>query len=48
MTGANYFLEHVTPNFFFHLAHTYAILRHNGVAIGKKDYLGPLTQTLPS
>jgi len=43
MTGADYFLEHVTPNFFFHAAHVYAILRHNGVSIGKKDYLGPLT-----
>jgi hypothetical protein len=45
MTGQNYFYEHVTPNFFFHLSHTYAILRHNGVPLGKKDYLGALTQT---
>lgn len=45
MTGANYFLEHVVPNFHFHLTMTYAILRHNGVHLGKKDYLGPLTQT---
>ena len=44
MTGANYFMEHVLPNFFFHLTHTYAILRSNGVAVGKKDYLGTLTQ----
>jgi len=47
MTGADYFVEHVLPNFYFHLAHTYAILRHNGVNIGKRDYLGPLTQRLP-
>jgi hypothetical protein len=45
MTGQNYFHEHVTPNFYFHLSHTYAILRHNGVPLGKKDYLGALTQT---
>jgi uncharacterized protein len=45
MTGANYFVEHVMPNFFFHLTHSYALLRHNGVAIGKRDYLGKLTQT---
>lgn len=47
MTGHDYFLEHVVPNFFFHAAHTYAILRHNGVSIGKRDYLGPLTQHAP-
>jgi uncharacterized protein len=47
MTGADYFLEHVVPNFFFHLSTAYAILRHNGVAIGKRDYLGALTQTAP-
>ena len=43
MNAKDYFLEHVTPNFYFHLAHTYAILRHNGVSIGKKDYLGELS-----
>jgi hypothetical protein len=43
MTGANYFLQHVVPNFFFHASHVYAILRHNGVGLGKKDYLGALT-----
>jgi hypothetical protein len=47
MTGKDYFLEHVQPNFFFHAAHTYAILRHNGVPLGKKDYLGALSQRLP-
>lgn len=47
MTGADYFHEHVVPNFFFHLTHTYALLRHNGVALGKKDYLGALTQRMP-
>jgi len=47
MTGKDYFFEHVQPNFFFHAAHTYAILRHNGVPVGKKDYLGPLSQRLP-
>ena len=47
MSGADYFLEHAVPNFFFHLAHAYAILRHNGVPLGKRDYLGALTQRLP-
>ena len=47
MTGADYFLEHVQPNFFFHVSHCYAILRHNGVPVGKKDYLGALTQRMP-
>ncbi len=43
MNGADYFLEHAVPNFFFHLTHAYAILRHNGVPVGKRDYLGTLT-----
>ncbi|MCX5742887.1 MAG: DUF1993 domain-containing protein [Proteobacteria bacterium] len=48
MTGADYFMEHVVPNFFFHLSHVYAILRHYGVPLGKRDYLGALTQKLPA
>jgi hypothetical protein len=40
MTGADYFIEHTIPNFFFHLTTAYAILRHNGVAVGKRDFLG--------
>jgi len=47
MTGADYFIEHALPNFYFHLTTVYAILRHNGVPIGKRDYLGTLTQKLP-
>jgi len=47
MTGADYFIEHAQPNFFFHIAHAYAILRHNGVSVGKRDYLGALSQRLP-
>lgn len=41
-TAAEYFVEYVMPNFFFHFTTAYAILRHNGVDIGKRDYLGPL------
>jgi hypothetical protein len=47
MTGADYFVEHAVPNFFFHLSHTYAILRHNGVNLGKRDYLGPISLRSP-
>jgi len=43
MSATDYFREHAQPNFFFHLTTTYAILRHNGVNLGKKDYLGALT-----
>jgi hypothetical protein len=43
MTGADYFVEHAIPNFFFHAVHVYAILRHNGVTLGKTDYLGKLS-----
>jgi hypothetical protein len=47
MTGHDYFVEHVTPNFFFHLTHVYALLRHNGVGVGKRDYLGTLSKRMP-
>ena len=40
MTGADYFVEHTVPNFYFHLTTAYAILRHNGVSVGKRDFLG--------
>lgn len=38
--GLAFLLDHVLPNFYFHLTTTYAILRHNGVGIGKRDFLG--------
>ncbi len=38
--GRDYVLQHALPNFFFHVTTAYAILRHKGVAIGKRDYLG--------
>ena len=47
MTGADYFLEHALPNFYFHATHVYAILRHNGVDVGKRDFLGALTMRAP-
>ncbi|MGH8284092.1 MAG: DUF1993 domain-containing protein [Gammaproteobacteria bacterium] len=40
LKGQDYLLERVYPNFFFHVTTAYAILRHNGVEIGKGDYLG--------
>jgi hypothetical protein len=39
-TGKDYLLGHVLPNFYFHMTTAYAILRHNGVALGKRDFLG--------
>jgi hypothetical protein len=48
MSGADYFLEHALPNFFFHVTHAYAILRHNGVNVGKRDYLGALSLRAPT
>lgn len=47
MSTHDYLLEHVMPNFYFHLTHVYAILRHNGVGIGKRDYLGSLSKRAP-
>ena len=43
MAAPDYFVEHAVPNFFFHVSMTYALLRHNGVDVGKRDYLGQLS-----
>ena len=40
--GLQYLLEYVTPNVYFHCTATYSILRHCGVGIGKKDFIGAL------
>jgi hypothetical protein len=42
LTGKNYLLQITIPNVYFHVAMAYAILRHNGVDIGKMDFLGPI------
>jgi hypothetical protein len=39
-TGMQFLLGHATPNFYFHVTTAYNILRHNGVEIGKRDYIG--------
>jgi len=41
-TGIAYLADFVLPNFYFHVSMVYALLRKNGVEIGKSDYLGPL------
>jgi uncharacterized protein len=41
-TGPNYLTNFVLPNFFFHMTMAYALLRKNGVELGKRDFLGPL------
>jgi uncharacterized protein len=38
--GQDYLLKWVMPNFYFHVTTAYDILRHNGVDIGKRDFLG--------
>ncbi|WP_446810432.1 DUF1993 domain-containing protein [Methylomonas sp. 2BW1-5-20] len=40
--GLSYLLDFVLPNVYFHVATAYAILRHNGVEIGKRDFLGDI------
>ncbi len=42
MSGEDCLLGFVLPNFYFHLTTAYGILRHQGVAVGKLDYLGKL------
>ena len=43
MKGLTYLQSWVLPNLYFHITTTYAILRNNGVDIGKQDFLGPVT-----
>jgi hypothetical protein len=38
--GQSYLLSYALPQFFFHVTTAYAILRHNGVEVGKKDFMG--------
>jgi hypothetical protein len=41
-TGEGYLLQFALPNFYFHITTAYDLLRHQGVQIGKLDYLGPM------
>jgi uncharacterized protein len=38
-TGLSYLVDFALPNFYFHLTTAYAILRHNGVEVGKQDFI---------
>jgi uncharacterized protein len=40
--GLNYLTNFALPNFFFHVTMAYALLRKNGVDLGKRDFLGPI------
>ena len=42
LLGDEFIIQHAIPNFYFHITTAYAILRHNGVDVGKKDYLGKM------
>jgi uncharacterized protein len=42
LTGLEFAIQHSIPNVFFHVTTAYSILRHNGVDVGKKDFLGAL------
>lgn len=44
LTGEEYLVRFALPNFYFHVTTAYDILRHNGVALAKKDFLGNLAQ----
>jgi hypothetical protein len=39
----DFFREFSVPNFYFHASHAYAILRHDGVPLGKRTYIGHVT-----
>ncbi|HET6983754.1 MAG TPA: DUF1993 domain-containing protein [Myxococcaceae bacterium] len=43
MRAGDYFIEQALPNFFFHVTTAYALLRHNGLELGKRDFIGKLS-----
>lgn len=47
LTGEQFAIHHAIPNFYFHVTTAYSILRHNGVEVGKKDYLGVMPYKMP-
>ena len=42
LTATEFVIQHAIPNVYFHITTAYSILRHNGVEVGKKDYLGEM------
>jgi hypothetical protein len=48
MKGPDYIFHFALPNFYFHLTTAYGILRHNGVEIGKRDFLGAVVGISPA
>jgi hypothetical protein len=48
MKGSDYIFHFALPNFYFHLTTAYGILRHNGVELGKRDYLGAVVGVSPA
>jgi hypothetical protein len=42
LNGQAFLLNYAFPHFFFHVTTAYDILRHNGVEIGKRDYMGAI------
>ncbi len=46
LTGLEYLTRFSLPNFYFHLTTAYDILRHNGLSLGKRDFLGDLSSPL--
>jgi hypothetical protein len=42
--GLSYLVDFAIPNFFFHITVAYALLRHQGVPLGKMDFIGPVTR----
>ena len=40
LKGLDYLFSHAYPNFYFHVTTAYDILRHNGVELGKRDFVG--------
>ena len=47
LVGPDYLLQVTIPNVYFHIGMAYGVLRHNGVDVGKMDFLGPINWVDP-
>ncbi|RYE57774.1 MAG: DUF1993 domain-containing protein [Sphingobacteriales bacterium] len=48
ISGLEFAFQHSIPNLYFHITTAYSILRHNGVDVGKKDFLGQIPYKQPN
>jgi hypothetical protein len=46
LLAMDYVIQFALPNFYFHVTTAYSILRHQGVQLGKMDFIGPINMKM--